>query len=342
MVKIMKRKADGGKAAGFTLVELLVVIAIIGTLVGLLLPAVQVARESARRSSCTNNLKQVGLALSNFVDARQAFPMGNRWLTNPEKRSSWKIELLPFFEQSEIYNELFRTNSTGASYSMTSNRFVPAFDCPSMTLFRWYTPGSNTLQAPAYVGIMGAVPDPAGRSSRNYDCTTSGGIVADNGMLLLNEAVSLKQCTDGTSKTIIVGENSGALLIGGQRSDHRSLYSGLGHVQPYLQTTQFQNNKMSQFASAGLTRIDQGGLSAVRWRNNLAQASAPSGSYSSGNAAGAWGNYGANSPLSAEHPGGVNVLMVDGSVAFIADAVDFATFQALCSRDDAVVASRDN
>jgi prepilin-type processing-associated H-X9-DG protein len=161
-------------------------------------------------------------------------------------------------------------------------------------------------------------------------------------MLLVNEAVSLRQCTDGTSKTIIVGENSGAILIGGQRRDDRSTYIGLGLISPWQQTSRIQNTRMSQFASTGLTRLDQGGLSAVRWRNNLAQATRPSGNSGPTIADGSWGNGGANSPLSAEHPGGVNVMMVDGSVAFIQDSGDFAIFQRLCSRDDGSVANRDN
>ena len=250
--------------------------------------------------------------------------------------------MLPFLEQSDIYNELLAINSDMNASRMPSGRFLPAFDCPSTTLKRSYAPSTARYQIAAYVGIMGAVPDPAGRSNRNHNCTLYGGIVADNGMLLLNEAVALKQCTDGTSKTIIVGENSGALLIGGARVDYRPTYIGMGVVDPWQQRDRFQNTKMSGFAGTGLTRIDQGGLSAVRWRNNLAQATPPAGNATNGNPEDSWGNSGANSPLSSEHPQGINILMVDGSVAFIQDTVDFVLFQALCSRDDAVAASRDN
>ena len=93
---------------GFTLVELLVVIAIIGTLVGLLLPAVQQAREAARRSSCGNNLKQIGTALLNFESAKKAFPAGYSLFlpTNGGPCWGWATFILPYMEQADIYNGL--------------------------------------------------------------------------------------------------------------------------------------------------------------------------------------------------------------------------------------------
>lgn len=96
---------------GFTLVELLVVIAIIGVLVALLLPAVQAAREAARRSQCTNNLKQMGLALHNFHDTYRGLP----WLMRMEQRENFWVELLPFAEQTNIYNMLNGSNADTAN-----------------------------------------------------------------------------------------------------------------------------------------------------------------------------------------------------------------------------------
>ena len=89
---------------GFTLVELLVVIAIIGTLVGLLLPAVQSAREAARATQCRNNMKQIGLALQNYHDARQSFPYGGKVpVTNSNQGNwNWRVDILPFMEETAL------------------------------------------------------------------------------------------------------------------------------------------------------------------------------------------------------------------------------------------------
>jgi prepilin-type N-terminal cleavage/methylation domain-containing protein len=126
-----KRRA----AAGFTLVELLVVVAIIGLLVALLLPAVQSAREAARRSSCVNNLRQIGLAVHMYHDVNGAFPPGG---VSPgpccsvESYTSWTIQILPFLEQKQVY-ELYRQGETNESPSNRRVReyFMPIYSCPS-------------------------------------------------------------------------------------------------------------------------------------------------------------------------------------------------------------------
>jgi prepilin-type N-terminal cleavage/methylation domain-containing protein len=120
---VMKKRF--GRLPGFTLVELLVVIAIIGILVGLLLPAVQAAREAARRMSCSNNLKQLGLAMLNYESVYKSFPMGTNAHTQPGWRTQYTkgsqlVKLLPFMEQSGLYNQLdFRILYPGAPGSGT-------------------------------------------------------------------------------------------------------------------------------------------------------------------------------------------------------------------------------
>src|SRR5512135_122792 len=99
------------QSRGFTLIELLVVIAVIGILVALLLPAVQAAREAARRMQCSNNLKQIGLALHNYHDANKKFPFGSRggssWAqTGIKDGTNWRVSILPYLEQTALYSKL--------------------------------------------------------------------------------------------------------------------------------------------------------------------------------------------------------------------------------------------
>ena len=121
----------------FTLVELLVVIAIIGILVGLLLPAVQAAREAVRRMSCANNLKQLGLAIHNFESANERLPPGAIWSSSGNKKGSILIYLLPYLEQDNLYRQFDLTKSNTDeqllpnSTQMIGATSVPVFICPS-------------------------------------------------------------------------------------------------------------------------------------------------------------------------------------------------------------------
>jgi prepilin-type N-terminal cleavage/methylation domain-containing protein len=120
---------------GFTLVELLVVIAVIGILVALLLPAVQAAREAARRGQCSSNLRQIGLALHNYHDVENSFPPGSVFLgscCSDESYTSWPISLLPFLEQGPLY-ERYNHNETNESSvnRFVRQQYVPLFVCPS-------------------------------------------------------------------------------------------------------------------------------------------------------------------------------------------------------------------
>src|SRR5687767_10434986 len=132
---------------GFTLVELLVVIAIIGVLVALLLPAVQAARESARRMQCANNLKQIGLALVNYHDTNKWFPPGAVWRSSTagdnDNRGSFFVRILPFVEQQSLYN-LFDFNKNTDDQRLTSastsellrGQVIASYICPSDTVRR--------------------------------------------------------------------------------------------------------------------------------------------------------------------------------------------------------------
>ncbi|MCA9113349.1 MAG: DUF1559 domain-containing protein, partial [Planctomycetaceae bacterium] len=129
---------------GFTLIELLVVIAIIAILIALLLPAVQQAREAARRTQCRNNLKQMGLALHNYHDNSGRFPLGELYAYN----GNWKARILPFMDQGPLYNNFtwaaasFQSVS-GAFIPALAGTIVPALNCPSSPLPQVGVSGPN-------------------------------------------------------------------------------------------------------------------------------------------------------------------------------------------------------
>ena len=131
----MRRAQRTASATGFTLVELLVVIAIIGLLMALLLPAVQLAREAARRTSCVNNLRQVGTAIHLYNDHHTSFPPGGISpgpCCSVESYTSWTIQILPFLDQRNIYDQYSQEEPNEARVNKQVREFfVPTFSCPS-------------------------------------------------------------------------------------------------------------------------------------------------------------------------------------------------------------------
>jgi len=177
--------------SGFTLVELLVVIAIIGVLVALLLPAVQAAREAARRSSCSNNLKQIGLAMHNYHDTYLKFPPAFI-KANGTDMHAWGTHILPFIEQENIYTAIepdFGTQKSAPTPS-TAGAVIDAYRCPSSIL-----------------------PDHEndGVATSNYNCNHGGNNSSGDqgGIFDRNSKIRFRDITDGTSSTILVGETEG-------------------------------------------------------------------------------------------------------------------------------------
>lgn len=185
----------------FTLIELLVVIAIIAILVALLLPAVQQAREAARRTSCKNNLKQMGIALHNYHDTHSAFPLGNQY----NKWWTFQARLMPFFEQKNLYERLdfgrYCFGFLGANPAIDRGAItLEIFQCPSDVNANkiWESnPGVGRHSTTNYLGVIGT------RTHSNASNPPSG---YHNGILYVGSNVRMRDVTDGTSNTMIVGE----------------------------------------------------------------------------------------------------------------------------------------
>ncbi len=191
----------------FTLIELLVVIAVIGILVALLLPAVQNARESARRTECKNNLKQLGLALHTYVDAFATFPPGSvrRYsVGNPTgggtSQLSWLTRLLPYLDQKSIYKQVNwnqEPGDQGATNTTLRNTRLGIFRCPSDGVNN----GSDTTYGPTnYVACIGHTTD----ASEGYDLTQP--LQNKEGVMLIDSYTSMAFIRDGASNTMLLSE----------------------------------------------------------------------------------------------------------------------------------------
>ena len=196
-----------GGHRGFTLVELLVVIAIIGTLVGLLLPAVQAAREAARRMSCTNNLKQIGLAVTLHHDARKSFPSGRN--TRDNTGVSWAFRILPYMEESNIangYRAQFRCDAPENAAAMRTA--VGTFYCPSRRPPFADRNFDNDNSPPLVTGVAAGSDYAANAGTYfNYSPNSSGGIDARQaGPIHTFSKVTAAQVTDGLSQTFAIGD----------------------------------------------------------------------------------------------------------------------------------------
>lgn len=202
-------------ALAFTLIELLVVIAIIAILIGLLLPAVQKVREAAARMSCSNNLKQIGLALHNYHDANSKFPPGFTSIAPPGGDVSpgwgWAFYILPYIEQDNLFRQANQTQPVTMSPLLSQK--VRIYLCPSdiqNESFQVYGPGgiplSGIMAAPcSYAACVGG---------DETEVTTGDGNGQFHGVFYRNSKTRLTDITDGTSQTIVVAERACGITQG--------------------------------------------------------------------------------------------------------------------------------
>jgi len=206
---------------GFTLIELLVVISIIGVLIALLLPAVQAAREAARRAQCTNNLKQMGLALQNYHDAMGAFPMSyaarSRFVdgaTDTAPGWGWATVILPQLEQGPLFDAVnFSLPVEGPQNSTVIRTILATYRCPSDPM-----PGGPFAVTDASgngLAMMGPTSYATNVGNDLTDSTT--GLNNDglgNGVMFRNSGIRMADITDGTSQTIVIGERAWSINSG--------------------------------------------------------------------------------------------------------------------------------
>lgn len=289
------------KPRGFSLVELLVVIAIIGILVALLLPAVQAAREAARRVQCANNLKQMGIALHHYHDARKVFPSGMSW----PNRMFWSGQLLPALELTPLHDSLDVNKPWDIPPNATALAvYLPVFRCPS----------SIAPREIAAAGIAQRVPC-------DYTACTSGLIARESGpdpivgrdnsdgMFFVNSGLAMRDALDGTSHTIAIGEVTFSYQPSG--IDNYGLQQFLDHW--YIGTPEGFGNEISESMGSTACPINAGRDPGIFVDEK-------------------------ELCYSSHHPGGVQATFVDGHVGFCAESIDRRVWSALGTRANGEVA----
>lgn len=338
------------KRSGFTLIELLVVIAIIAILIALLLPAVQQAREAARRTQCRNNLKQIGLALHNYHDTNRQFPFANFPLigsgASTIKSASWLVRILPMMDQGAAFNTLDFTNTndfTGQDgvarnwVTMTTLR-VPGVNCPSnpLSTTRSQSPNSITqttmgvpntagaIQVADYAGISGAYNDPA---LNNSCCPTPSHWSGSYGRGNWNGVIITATALDGSGNNISIPPVDVAKITDG--TTNTVMVAEQSNLDP---TCSYAGKDCRASGHAG--GLWSGGNGGSNWwhgitttRGLINDKAAPFGT--------AYPYYRHTKVLSA-HTGGAHVLMADGSVRFVSENINEPTWANLCSKADGV------
>ena len=288
---------------GFTLIELLVVIAIIAILIGLLLPAVQKVREAAARMKCSNNLKQMGIALHSFHDSYNRFPPGGAGPTNFSGKTSlggnlgWLVFILPYMEQQNLYSMAnMAVNFDVAPNTNLNTVLVPSYQCPSATVVDSTNPVGKTTHYYGIIGPKGTNP----QTGVDYTIVAGSGygVLSTHGILGINTTTKMGDIIDGTSNTLMVGEIS---------------WKDANCYRPW--TRGWDVNGASGTAKNVVNGIN---TTPYNGSNNFNDVS-----------------------FGSQHTGGCNFALGDGSVRFIRDSITLNTYLSLASMNGGEVASAD-
>jgi len=329
-MKVLRRRS------AFTLIELLVVIAIIAILIALLLPAVQQAREAARRTQCKNNLKQLGLALHNYHDVFNTLPYGVRNSAAGDNwGSSFFLSLLPYVEQANAFSRVNMSSWPGwvTNFPVYVNLDVPGYTCPSSALPKWRERGDvpGKLLIPCYTGIagvsVGAAPvdantdglidgtniSIAGRTS--IDGNRASIPAKSNGVLGYLTSVNFKDIRDGSSNTMMIGEQS---QFGANDTDIRAGFDW----GAWMGCANCTNGPTNDVWTGNVTTLHP------NWKIGATPAR------TSHVYVGSAGEGPGNTPLNSAHTGGLQITLADGSVRFLSNNVDTAVAFNLADRRD--------
>ncbi|OAI57159.1 hypothetical protein AYO47_01815 [Planctomyces sp. SCGC AG-212-M04] len=320
-------------------------IAVIGILISVLLPAVQGAREAARRVSCLNNMKQLGLALHNYHDINLTFPPGG--LSQPGKVGtvylpaagiSFFVSILPQLERSDIYDH-FSTSvpasgdvQLGPNGLLVDNVKLSVFRCPTSGVDLFQSIGKYHPLLPSYVGVSGAAPDPAlsALSTQSdyatFTCaaTTSGPAqtakMAWDGMLTANQAQSIDDAVDGTSQVMLIAECSSMIRVADLTA--QNIDGGFnGGWTRGTDSAGIGGNYRNSFSRVP-TRCHN--ITTIAYPVNVATVSLTTGCLAS------W----PYRPIRSEHVGYAHVLLCDGAVRGVSDGIDLNVLKRLASRND--------